>query len=201
MATRQIRMIVAMLALGATAACSSRQNYVSGGDVDITMAAPAELSPGEVTILQQMSDANILGHLMTLDSLEITMSDTALYHVKGDQASAYAKMMHLAHEDDRKALKDIAASTGLVPTLDVAKLRSSAVAAGLDSVRKGSDLNKDQQYMRAQIELHRYALAELQVLEGVAKNTMLRRHIVEMMPVVRDHLARAQGIARNLGAR
>jgi predicted outer membrane protein len=200
--TTQTRTIVAILALGAAAACSSaQQSYTSGGDVDVSMVEPAKLSSGEITILQQMSDANILGHLMTIDSLEITMSDTALYHVKGDQASSYAKMMHLAHEDDRKTLRDIAASTGLVPTIDVGKLRSSHVAAGLDSVRKGSDLQKDQQYIRAQLELHRHALAELQVLEGVAKNPMLRRHIVEMLPMVRDHLARAEGIAKNIGAR
>ena len=81
----------------------------------------------------------------------------------------------------------------VVPTLDVEKLRSKPVAAGLDSVRKTSDITKDQLFMRTQVELHREALAELQVLDGVAKNRELRDHISAMIPVVRDHLARVLG--------
>lgn len=196
------RIIIAMLAITTAAACSSmNRTYMSGGDVDLSVATPAKLEPGEVTVLRQMSDANILGHLMTLDSLEVTLADTALYHVKTDDVGAYAKMMHLAHEDDWKALKDIASSTGLVPTLDVEKLRTKPVAAGLDSVRKTSDVTKDQLFMRTQIEMHREALAELQVLDGVARNRMLREHISSMIPVVRDHLARAMAIAKPLGVR
>ena len=191
-----------MLAVTGAVACSTTtRTYTSGGDVDLSVATPAELEPGEVTVLRQMSDANILGHLMTLDSLEITVSDTALYHVRTDAVGAYAKMMHLAHEDDWKALRDIAASTGLVPTLDVEKLRSKPVAAGLDSVRKTSDITKDQLFMRTQVELHREALAELQVLDGVAKNRELRDHISAMIPVVRDHLARAIAIGKPLGVK
>lgn len=195
------RIIIAALAIAAAAACSTNRTYMSGGDVDLSLATPAELEAGEVTVLRQMSDANILGHLMTLDSLEITLSDTALYHVKTGEVGSYAKMMHLAHSDDWKALRDIASSTGLVPTIDVEKLRSKPVAAGLDSVRKTSDATKDQLFMRTQIDMHREALAELQVLDGVAKNPMLRSHISAMIPVVRDHLARAIAIAKPLGVK
>jgi predicted outer membrane protein len=197
----KIRTFAAMLAVSAAAACSTMRTYTSGGDVDLSTATPAELDAGEITILRQMSDANILGHLMTLDSLEITLSDTALYHIKTGDVGTYAKMMHLAHSDDWKALKDIASSTGLVPTIDVEKLRSSPLAAGLDSVRKTSDVTKDQLYIRSQIELHREALAELDVLRDVAKNATLRQHIVAMQPVVRDHLARALAIAKPLGVK
>jgi predicted outer membrane protein len=202
MTRSQSRLLVVALAVAGVAACSTmNRSYMSGGDVDLSVATPAELGTGETTLLRQMSDANILGHLMTLDSLEITLSDTALYHVKTDDVGAFAKMMHLAHEDDWKALRDIAGTTGLVPTIDVGKLRSSHVAAGLDSVRKTSDITKDQQYIRAQIELHQHALAELQVLDGVARNRMLRDHVSAMIPVVRDHLARAMAIAKPLGVR
>jgi predicted outer membrane protein len=196
------RGIIAILAITSAAACSTmNRTYTSGGDVDLSLATPAELGADETTMLRQMSDANILGHLMTLDSLEITVADTALYHVKTDAVGAYAKMMHLAHSDDWKALKDIASSSGLVPTLDVEKLRSKPVAAGLDSVRKTSDITKDQLFMRSQIDMHREALAELQVLDGVARNRALRDHISAMIPVVRDHLARAMAIAKPLGVR
>ena len=201
MTRSKTRTIAALLAISAAVACSTNRSYMSGGDVDLSMATPAQLGTTEVTRLRQMSDANILGHLIAIDSLEVTMADTALRHIKSDDVNAYAKMMHLAHSDDWKALKDLAGSTGLIPTIDVAKLSSSHVAAGIDSVRKTSDITKDQQFIRSQIELHQHALAELQVLESVAKNSALRQHIVDMMPVVRDHLARAMMVGKPLGVK
>lgn len=197
----KIRVLVAMLAIAGAAACSTNRTYMSGGDVDMSMATPADLGNDELTVLRQMSDANILGHLIVLDSMEVALSDTALRHVKTDNVGGYAKMMHLVHSDDWKALKDLGGATGLVPTMDVMKLRSSHLAAGIDSVRKTSDMTKDQQYMRAQIELHQHALAELQVLSGVARNSALRSHVTDMIPVVRDHLARAMSFAKPLGVR
>jgi predicted outer membrane protein len=192
--------LVAMLAITAAAACSTmNQTYVSGGDVDLSTAIPAQLTSDEMTMLRQMSDADIIGHIIAVDSLEITLADTALRLVKQGSVSAYAKQMHLAHEDDWKAMKDLAATAGLIPTRDVSRLRFSHVAAGVDSVRRTSDATTDQQFMRAQIELHKHALAELQVLEGVPTNMALRQHITAMIPVVRDHLARAMAMAKPLG--
>jgi predicted outer membrane protein len=196
----KFRMAAVALAVAA-AACSTNRTYMSGGDVDLSLAAPATLGSDEVTLLRQMSDANIIGHLITLDSLEVTLADTALRHIKTDDVGAYAKMMHLTHTDDWKNLKDLAGATGIVPTIDVTKLRSSHVAAGIDSVRKTSDITKDQQFIRAQIELHQHALAELQVLDGVPKASALRSHVADMIPVVRDHLARAMMLAKPLGVR
>ena len=195
------RALVALVAISTAAACSTNRAYVADGDIDLSLAAPAELGTTEVTRLRQMSDANILGHLMALDSLEVTMADTALRHVRSDEVGGYAKMMHLMHNDDWKDLRDLAGATGLIPTVDVTKLSSSYIAAGIDSIRKTSDITKDQLFIRSQIDLHRHALAELQILEGVARNTALRQHIAELIPVVRDHLARAQMIAKPLGVK
>jgi predicted outer membrane protein len=196
------RVFVAMLAVAGVAACSAmNRSYVSGGDVDLSLATPATLGTEEMTLLRQMSDGNILGHLMLVDSLEVTLSDTALRHIKTDDVVDYAKMMHLAHSDDWKDLRDLAGSTGIVATIDVSKLRSSHVAAGIDSVRKTSDITKDQQFIRAQIELHQHALAELETLASVPRNRMLRDHISATIPVIRDHLARAMMLAKPLGVR
>ena len=195
--SRTPRMIVALIALSAATACT--RTMMAGGEVDLSMATPAELGPEEQARLRQMSDANILGHLMTIDSLQIAMADTALYHVKTGPVNSYAKMMHLSHEDDRKALRDLAGATGLIPTIDVTKLRSSRIAAGMDSIRKTSDVTKDQLYVRTQIDMHSNTLAELQVLQGVARNTALLQHVSNTIPVVRDHLARAQAMAPTLG--
>ena len=193
-------MLIAAIAISTVTACSMvNRSYMSGGDVDLSTAVPATLGTDETTMLRQMSDANIIGHLITVDSLEVTLSDTALRYIKTDDVNAFAKMMHLAHSDDWKAMKDLAGSAGIIPTIDVGKLRSKHVAAGIDSVRRTSDITKDQQYMRAQMELHQHALAELEVLQGVPQNAALRQHITEMIPVVRNHLARANALGKAIG--
>jgi predicted outer membrane protein len=195
-------MLIAALAISTMTACSMmNRSYVSGGDVDLSTAVPATLGTDEVTMLRQMSDANIIGHLIAVDSLEVTMSDTALRYIKTDDVNAYAKMMHLAHSDDWKAMKDLAGAAGIIPTIDVGKLRTSHVAAGIDSVRRTSDVTKDQQYLRAQMELHMHALAELEALQGVPRNAALRQHVDMMIPVVRDHLARANALGKALGVK
>jgi predicted outer membrane protein len=193
--------LLAVAAVGAAAACSSMpRTYSSTGDVDLAAATPATLGSDETMMLRQMSDANIIGHLLVVDSLEIALADTALRVTKSDIIGEYARMMHLNHDDDRKALRDIAGAAGLIPTIDVQKLQSSHVAAGMDSVRRTSEITKDQRFLQAQIELHRHALAELQVLRDVARNPALREHIVAMIPVVQNHLARAQTLAGIKGA-
>src|SRR6476620_99002 len=108
-------MLIAALAISTVTACSMmNRSYMSGGDVDLSTAVPAVLGADEMTMLRQMSDANIVGHLIAVDSLEMALSDTALRYIKGDNVNTFAKAMILAHGDDWKELKDVAGSAGLI---------------------------------------------------------------------------------------
>jgi putative membrane protein len=195
------RSILCLLALSSVAACArNRQTYTStaAGDVDLSLATSV-LGNREVTILREMSDANIVGHLLEVDSIEVAAADTAKKLSRSDDVLAFAKMMHLAHAGDEEKERDIARATGLIPTIDVAKLRSSHVARSLDSLRIASDLTIDRHYLMSQVQLHQHALAELEVLEGVARRSDIRDHIAELIPVVQDHLSRAQALAKAHG--
>jgi predicted outer membrane protein len=192
------RTFVCLIAAVAVSACARNgQNYTStaGGDVDLSRAT-VMLGNREVTILREMSDANILGHLLDVDSLEVAAADTANRLSRSDDVLTYAKMMHLAHTGDAEREREIGRQTGLIPTIDVTKLRSSHVARQLDSLRVASDLTVDRHYLVSQVQLHQHVLSELEILQGVARRPDLRQHITELIPVVEDHLARARALAK-----
>jgi predicted outer membrane protein len=73
------------------------------------------------------------------------------------------------------------------------------VAASLDSVGVASELTLDRHYVVSQIELHQHVLAEFEILRNASQNAAVRDHITAMMPVMRDHLARAEALAEQKG--
>jgi predicted outer membrane protein len=192
------RSLMCLVALAAVGACArNRQTYTTtaGGDVDLSRATTM-LGNREVTILREMSDANILGHLLEVDSIEVSAADTANRLSRSDDVLTYAKMMHLAHTGDAAREREIGHETGLIPTIDVTKLKASHVARQLDSLRVASNLTVDRHYLVSQVQLHQHVLSELEILQGVARRADLRQHIAELIPVVQDHLSRAQALAR-----
>jgi predicted outer membrane protein len=188
------------MAMIVVSACATTPNYqTAAGTVDLSAYPAVVLDGGETQILRGMSDANILGHLRTIDSLEVATADSALRFSKSDATITYARLMHLTHTDDMKQVRDIGEATRLTPSPDVTTLKASHMAASLDSVRVASDITIDRHYIMSQVQLHSHALAELEVLQGVARSPAVRQHIAAMIPVVRDHLARAHAIAGDKG--
>jgi predicted outer membrane protein len=107
--------------------------------------------------------------------------------------------MHLAHTDDLEQVRQIASDAGITSTADVVGLTASHMAASLDSVRFASDATIDRHYIMSQVQVHAHTLAELETLQSVARHPAIRGHIAELLPVVRDHLARARAIAIDKG--
>jgi putative membrane protein len=198
MTTRNTRSLLCLLSLMSVASYARAQTYSANGDVDLSRASKM-LGSREVTILREMSDANIVGHLLEVDSIEIAAADTAIRLSKSDDVRSFAKMMNLTHGGDAQKEREIAKADGLIPTIDVAKLRSSHVARSLDSLRISSDLTIDRHYLMSQVQLHQHALAELEVLQSVARHPDIRQHVTELIPVVQDHLTRAQALAKAKG--
>jgi len=198
-----VRPLVCALVVGAIAACSSNQGYGSGasaaGTVNLAAYPMPALGAREVQLLHGMSDADILGHFITVDSMEVATADSALRIVKTEEVLQYARLMHNVHEANLKRDRELAQQTGIAPVEMFGGLRASHVAASLDSIRQASDLKLDYHYITSQIELHQHVLTELQELRGVAKNPAIAQQIDALMPMVRDHLERAHAIAVERG--
>lgn len=198
-----VRPIVCAFAIGALAACSSNQGYGSGasaaGTVNLAAYPVPALSASEVRLLHGMSDADILGHFITVDSMEVATSDSMLQVGKTNEVLQYARLMRNVHEENLLRDRELARRTGITPVEMFGGLRASHVAASLDSIRQASDLKLDYHYVMSQVELHEHVLAELQELRGVAKNPGVVERIDALIPVVRDHLERAHALAVERG--
>lgn len=195
MAVPLIRATLCAIAVSTVACATTQRMFSSSGDVDLTNYPAATLSSDETDILRGMSDANILGHMIEVDSIEMAASDTLVHISKNDDIVNYAKMLRVQHASDWNAVKNIAANANITPTIDVSKLRKSHAIAGVDSIRIVSDIMVEPNFLRAEETLHAHTLSELQYLQGVARNPDVRRHIADMMPVVRNHLNQAHAIA------
>lgn len=189
------RALVYVLAISAITRVADAQK------ISATLAADPTppLAPSEVRFLRGFSDANVLGHLIVLDSVEAAVAKAALRRSKSDAVLANAKEMLAAHSSSMNAVKQIGKQTGIGPTMIVGELKKSHMGASVDSVDIASDLTVDRHYIMSQVEMHEHMLAELETLRGVARNPAIRAHIDAEIPAVREHLAKAHDLARSKG--
>jgi predicted outer membrane protein len=183
-------------------ACASSGRYNSNaasGTVDLPTFRDAALSTRERDMLRGMSDADILGHFITVDSLEVATADSALRLSKSDAVLDLAKLMKASHSSAVRDDRDLAKQQGIRPIMVFGGFAATHVAASLDSVGIASEVTLDRHYVISQIELHQHVLAEMEILRNVAQNAAVRDHITAMMPVMRDHLARAEALAEKKG--
>jgi predicted outer membrane protein len=189
-----------VLAQGGTSGSSSSSTKNSAaGTVDLSAYPTPPLAESELKLLRQMSDGDILGHLITVDSMEVATADSARRILKSDDMLDYAKMMRSAHSVSLERNRALAKETSITPIQMFGGLRASHVAASLDSVHLASDVQLDRHYIMSQVELHQHVLAELEALQNTAQNTALRERIAATIPAVRDHLARAHALAVHNG--
>jgi predicted outer membrane protein len=162
-------------------------------------AQSRSLLPEEANVLRSMSDANILGHLASLDSLEISLSDSLVLRSKSDTVTGYAKAMRAAHAASRTTARGVASALGVPLTTLASEMNRTNKYARGDSVSAASDLTVDRHYLVTQLEMHDHMLAELQLLEEVARDARVKAHVRSRIPAVRNHLDYARSVAKARG--
>lgn len=204
----QARFVAATFALAAavalSAGCAStraRMGTAAGTipTVDASMNIPA-LSSSDIAMLRGMSDANILNHLATGDSLEIAMAQVAVNRSDNDELVAFARQMIGDHSRNLNASRALSLHYNIPMTMMPGDTSGIALFNTLDALNAATStaqFNAD--YVRSQIALHQRMLAELETLQGVARDQAVRQHIANTIPVVENHLRRAQTVANDLG--
>jgi predicted outer membrane protein len=194
-----IRGVVAALAAPAFIACAStRQNDAvsAAGTLNLPDYA-ASLITSEVGMLQRMTDPNILGHMAMADSVEIVMAQFAQRRTKNDDVLQFARMMDVDHSNHLNAERTLGTTSGVGIHTLANELKVSHMGQMVDSIAPQiSELKFDRNYILAQIQMHEHMLGELEVMEDVAKNDMVRDHVKGTIPVVAAHLDRARAIAK-----
>ena len=197
-----IRIGVAAAALAGLAACASSNQYPANsaaGSVDLAAYPIPDLPASELSLIRGMSDQQILGHLILVDSMEVATADSTIRIAMTDPVLSYARLMRSAHSKDLADVRSLGRERGITPVQQFGGLRASHIAADLDSIPQASDLTLDRHYVMSQVELHQHVLRELDALQQTSRDPVLRSHIAMMIPVVRDHLARAHAIAVERG--
>ena len=198
-----VRSLGAAMAIATVAACASNQQYASssaGGTISLSDSPPVPpLGDAEVQLLRRMSDANILGHLAMIDSIEAQLSDHVIAYSLSDAVLAYANEMDSAYRNATNRDHQLGEETGLGLTTMAGDLKRSHLGPAIDSVAMASDRSLDRNYMLSQIQLHQHELAELETLQSVARNSVVREHLMTRIPVIRDELSRAHAIAVSKG--
>jgi putative membrane protein len=193
-----VRGVVAALAVPAFVACAStHQNESAAAGTLNVMDATATLSSSEVSMLQRMTDPNILGHIAMSDSVEIVMAQFAQRRTKNDDVLSFARMMDVDHSSDLETERQLGSSTGLGIHTLANELKVSHMGPMVDSVGPQiGEMKFDRNYILSQVQMHQHMLGELQVMQDVAKNASVRDHVKATIPVVQAHLDRARDIAK-----
>lgn len=166
-----------------------------------TMQRVVEVSAGDLELYRGATDANIIAHVLTGDSLEIEMSRLALTRASNPAVRDFAQMMIDQHSQNSTYFRQMQAdeSIGIAPMAND-PIANQAINA-ISRLRNLSGAEFDRAYMRAQVAHHD---AEVAALTWMAENS--RDDDIEedfegkLIPTVRQHLTRARELSAQVGA-
>jgi predicted outer membrane protein len=197
------RTLAIALAAPAFVACASTQTQanptstMAGGTLAADVIQTVPITTTESELLHRMSNANILGHISLGDSVEQVMAKLAESRTKNDDVLNFARMMDVDHSTDMMQVKDLAKSTGAGMYTISGEMKVAHMGRMVDSLGPQiSELTFDRNYILANVQMHQHMLGELQTLQGVTTMPAIRDHITAMLPIIQNHLTRAQEIAR-----
>ena len=147
-----------------------------------------------------MSNANIVAHLATGDSLEVALSQAGAARAQNQAVRDFAQRMVSEHSQHMQMGQQMAAQAGIAPsplpadTTDVAM--ATNVMTRLSNVPAGA--NYDRQLMRAEVMMHQHMLHELTMVQPQASGAA-RQLVDQTIPVVQQHLTDARAIWQQVG--
>jgi putative membrane protein len=150
--------------------------------------------------ISALNNANIVAHLATGDSLEIALSQLGVDRAQNTAVRGFAQRMVTEHSAHLQMGRQMASQAGITPlpspadTADVAM--ASRIVNRLSSTTAGPEF--DRRLMRAEVTMHQHMLHELTMVRPQATGAALEL-IDHTVPVVRQHLADAQTIWRQVG--
>jgi putative membrane protein len=155
------------------------------------------LQPADVGM---MSNANIVAHLAAGDSLEVALSQIGADRAQNSAVRDFARRMVTEHSAHMEMTRQLAAQGNITPVPSPADTADATMAARvinrLSSAPPGPAY--DRQLMRAEVMMHQRMLHELTMLRPRASGAALQL-IDQTLPVVRQHLADAQTLWRQMG--
>lgn len=206
---------IGMIGTACATAPAPTPAQTAGGTLEIGPAVP-DLAPGDVRLLRQMTDRSILQHMGTMDSLEAAIAQLGVRRATDAGVRRYAGQLVADHlrslmvgdsiarmpsvaidqtrRDSAGPLINVNIDQAPGDTLGIAMLHTMAA---LRASAAGASF--DRAFVSAQVRMHEHALAELRLLQNVARQGAVREHIGNVIPIIEQHLIAAQQLASSLG--
>jgi putative membrane protein len=201
---RLTRGILVIGACAAVAACAKKNNAAdsaaaadSASKASAASAPPPAPAPAPATL----SDANILAMLD-----EINMADSANGNVaatKGTMADvkSYGRDMERDHHMLRKSGQDLAKKINVTPAPpanDTLPATATKMHDNLTAAPKGPGFDKT--YIDGEVAIHQFVISSLQNFQTAATDTTLKSTIGKVIPMIQQHLDKAQKVQSKLSA-
>lgn len=150
--------------------------------------------------ISTMTNANIVEHVATGDSLEVALSQLGVERAQSSAVHDFAQRMVNEHSAHSQAAKQLGAQAGLALMPSAADTADAAVATRMFSRLSNTSASPafDRQLMRAEVVMHQHMFRELNALRPQA-TAPAREFIDQTLPVVEHHLADAQSLWHQLG--
>lgn len=174
----------------------------SNGMNDTTGNITEEMSGGEVALPPRMSDANIVAHLASSDSLEIRMAQMALTQAQDPRVRDLAQMILTDHQQNLQQGMALAQRNGITPQPapgDTMAQRMMRMMDRMSSMGGSMGARFDTMFVARQVMMHQHTLDQLQRMRGVAQSGAVRQQIDATIPVIRKHLDAARQLAQTMG--
>jgi putative membrane protein len=154
----------------------------------------------QATDVRALTNENIVAHLAAGDSLEVALSQAGADRAQNEAVRTFARRMVTEHSAHMQMGRQMAAQGGITPSPSPADTADAMMAnrmmSRLANVSAGADY--DRRLMQAEVMMHQHMLHELEMVQPQA--TGAARELVDhTIPVVRQHLADAQALWRQVG--
>jgi len=190
-------------AASATAGGALADSITSGGAGAPVAGTPAagDTGAGAMGAAGAMSDANILSMISLSNGAEIATSKAAQNNLTNANAKAFASDMIKSHQQMQGQVDQLVTRLNITPqappTAEAMQKMIDSATTALNSARGAA---VDTQYMSFQVQAHQRTLNDLQRFETMAQNAEVRALVQKSIPIVREHLQRAQEIQGKMSA-
>ncbi len=179
-----------------TGAVAATRADTTGADTTGAMTSMA----GSGADFASWSDANILAHLRTGDSLEVQTAQMALQQSQNPQVQSLARTLIDDHTKNMRAADSLAQALGIA--LQAAPSDSSAqhMMHEMSSWQGQSGVSFDRAWTQFQLNHHQMDVQKLPKLRQQAQNPAVQSFIDQTLPVIRMHLDRAQTVQQQVAS-
>lgn len=155
-------------------------------------AAALEAATNSI-IGQELNQEQFIGEAASGGMMEARLGKMASEKAINEEVKQFGKMMVQDHSQANDRLKTILSGSGLEMPQEMPEHRQK-----IEEMQNVSGEEFDQAYMQMMVEDHKEDISKFQKAQGKMQNDQLNAWVEQTLPILRQHLQRAEVINENL---